>query len=175
MTDRERERSFRWSDPRELALRGFSMTGIDFITAIKDGTLPPPPAAAMLDFEIDSVEPGRVVFSMPAHEWMTNPASVVHGGVTATLLDTVLTLAVVTMLPAGRTAQTLDLNLHFVRPVFPNGERVTAEGVALHVGSTVATAEGYVRNAAGKLIAHGTTTLAVLDAAAMATRFPGAP
>lgn len=36
---------------------------------------------------------------MRAEEWMCNPAAVVHGGMAATLLDTVVTLAVVPKLP----------------------------------------------------------------------------
>jgi len=94
---------------------------------------------------------------------MCNPAVVVHGGMAATLLDTVLTLAVVSKLPRGKTAQTVQMNVNYVRPLLPTGEKAVAEGVALHLGKTIGTAEGRVHDARGKLIAHGTATLAILD------------
>jgi uncharacterized protein (TIGR00369 family) len=123
----------------------------------------------------EELEEGRIVFSMRAEEWMSNPAGVVHGGMAATILDTVLTLAIVSKLPKGKTAQTIQMNLHYVRPLFPNGKIALAEGLAVHVGSTIGTAEGRLLNADGKLVAHGSATLAVMDIAAMATRYPKAP
>ena len=134
---------------------------------MKSGELPPPPIIEALSFEPEELEDGRIVFSMRAEEWMCNPASVVHGGMAATLLDTVLTLAVVSKLPKGKTAQTVQMNVHYVRPLLPTGEKVTGEGVAVHVGSTIGTAEGRVYDARGKLVAHGTATMAILDISQM--------
>ena len=174
MKNAVREKSFRWSDPRELGLRLAERDGLDWLQAMKAGELPPPPAAEALGFEIEEIGAGTAVFSMSAQEWMCNPAAVIHGGLIATLLDTVLTLAVVTKLPRGKSCQTVQLNLNFVRPLLPTGERVRAVGEAVHVGTTIGTAEGRVFNAAGKMIAHGTATLALLAVEAMQGR-PGRP
>jgi len=140
---------------------------------MQSGELPPPPASAALGMQIERVEVGVVAFSMQPQEWMYNPAGVVHGGLTATLLDTVLTLAVVSTLPAGRSAQTVNMSVHYVRPVLANGETIVAEAKTVHVGSSIATSEGRVHTAAGKLVAHGTATLALLDKAMMAARAAG--
>jgi uncharacterized protein (TIGR00369 family) len=165
-----RERTFTWTNPLELAKRLFGVEGTAWLHAMKAGELPPPPLVSALGMDIESVGDGSVAFSMNAEEWMCNPAGVIHGGMTATLLDTVLTLAVMTKIPAGSSAQTIDMNIHYVRPVLPTGEKIVAEGKAVHVGSTIGTAEGRVHNAAGKLIAHGTATLAIIDNATMAAR-----
>jgi uncharacterized protein (TIGR00369 family) len=170
-----RERTHRWSDPRELAMAAFGVSGLDWLRKIHAGELPPPPIAQALGMRSEELEAGRIVFSMRVEEWMCNPAAVVHGGVTATLLDTVLTLAVVSKLPLGKTCQTIQMNVNFVRPLFPSGEKVVAEGTAVHVGKSTGTAEGRVYDAAGKLIAHATATLAVLDTAEMATKYPATP
>ena len=61
--------------------------GIDVLRAIKDGELPPPPLAAALGFDLESVEPGRVVFGVQPAEYHYNPIGSVHGGVYATVLD----------------------------------------------------------------------------------------
>jgi uncharacterized protein (TIGR00369 family) len=106
-----------------------------------------------------------VTFSVPTHEWTANPAGVVHGGFTSTLLDTVLTLAVQTRLPQDRMATTVDLHVHMVRALLPDGRRMTAEASAVHVGANLATAEGRVLSPDGKLIAHGTGTFAIIGTA----------
>jgi uncharacterized protein (TIGR00369 family) len=165
-----RERTFTWTNPLELAARLFTDRGISWLRAMKARELPDPPIVSALGMEIESVEDGSVAFSMHAQEWMCNPAGVIHGGMTATLLDTVLTLAVMTKIPAGSSAQTIDMNIHYVRPVLPTGEKIVAEGKAVHVGTTIGTAEARVHDAAGKLIAHGTATLAIIDNATMAAR-----
>jgi uncharacterized protein (TIGR00369 family) len=129
------------------------------------GNAPRPPLASAFGFAFESAEPGRVTFSVAAHEWTANPAGVVHGGFTSTLLDTVLTLAVQTRLPQDRMATTVDLHVHMVRPALPDGRRITAEASAVHIGANLATAEGRVLSPDGKLIAHGTGTFAIIGLA----------
>ena len=51
-----------WADPAALAAAGRAMTGIDFLRAMRDGDLPPPPIAVLLGFRLTEVEPGHVVF-----------------------------------------------------------------------------------------------------------------
>jgi len=170
-----RERTFTWSDPRELAKNMAAHGGLDWLREMQEGGLPAPPILQALDIQMESVDDHRVVFSMVAQEWMCNPAAVIHGGMVSTLLDTVLTLAVVAKLPHGKMCQTVQLSVNFVRPLFPTGERIVAEGFAAHVGTTVGTSEGRAYNAAGKLVAHATAVLAIVDSAATATRFPKAP
>jgi uncharacterized protein (TIGR00369 family) len=65
-------------------------------------------------------------------------------------------------LSAERYCTTLDLHVHFVRPIQPNGGKIVGEGLAVHVGKTVATAEGRAHDANGKLVAHATATLAIV-------------
>jgi uncharacterized protein (TIGR00369 family) len=161
--DAARTRTFTWTDPRKLAEQIALRGGMDFLHAMKRGELPGPPFAVALGMIPEIIEDGRVVFSMDAEEWMCNPAAVVHGGMAATLLDTVLTLAIVTTLARGKSALTVDMNIHYVRPLLPTAERITAEGKVVHVGKTLGTAEGRVLNASGKLVAHGTATLSILD------------
>ena len=159
-----RERSFSWDPPMATARAIFGRDPVTWLREMQEGIVPAPPAARLMGFEITGVEPGRVEFSMRAEEWMANPTGVIHGGLTSTLLDTVLTLAVQTKLPSERFCTTIDLHVHFVRPILPDGQAVTGEGVAVHVGGSIGTAEGRAYDASGKLVAHATATLAILDA-----------
>ncbi len=137
---------------------------VEWMQAMIAGKIMPPPFAQTLDLRMESAEPGRVTFASAASPWMCNPAGIIHGGLAATLLDSVVTLAVMSKLPAQKLCTTLDLNVHFVRPLFPNGVKLVAEGIAVHIGSTIGTAEGRLKDENGRLIAHGTASLAIIDA-----------
>jgi acyl-coenzyme A thioesterase PaaI-like protein len=82
-----RTRAVTWEDPLISARAGASMSGIEYLRAIAQGKLPPPPIALLLGFDIDEVEEGRVVFTAETGEHQYNPIGVVHRGLAATLLD----------------------------------------------------------------------------------------
>jgi len=157
-----RERTFSWSDPREVARHVMTRPHLEWMNAMVAGEIPPPPFAEALDLRFDHAELGRVIFSAYTHEWISNPVGTIHGGFIATVLDSVLTLAVQTNLPDDRSATTVDLHVQYVRPLFVGSGRIVAEGLALHVGSTLATAEGRLTDERGKLIAHATGTFAII-------------
>ncbi|WP_178916831.1 PaaI family thioesterase [Natronomonas gomsonensis] len=84
-----------------------------------------------LNLDIDVVEPGRVVFELPFDEKFANLASgTVHGGVTATVIDTASGFALRSRFddPATARLTTTDLNVRYVRPA-RNDLRVEAEVV----------------------------------------------
>lgn len=162
-TDGERVRTFTWSDPLATATAAAELPGLEAIRRIAAGELPPPPIAELLDFAIDLVEPGRVVFAFTPAEWMYNPIGSVHGGVAATLLDSSLGCAIHTTLAAGQRYTTSDLQVRYVRPLSAGAGRVLAEGQVVHTGRRLATAEGRLyAEADGKLFAHATTSCLIL-------------
>jgi uncharacterized protein (TIGR00369 family) len=61
-------------------------------------------------------------------------------------------------MPAGRVFTTLEMKINYVRPMRRETGEVRCEARVLHAGSRVATAEGSIVDAAGKLYAHGTAT-----------------
>lgn len=138
------------------------MSGLDFLRAIVEGRLPRPPISRALRFHITEVEEGRVVFTGEPHFDFYNPIGSVHGGYAATLLDSCMACAVQTTQPAGRGYTTVEIKINFVRPLTETTGEVLAEGRVIHVGRTLATAEGRLTDRAGRLYAHGTTTCAIL-------------
>ena len=146
-----------------LATEAQSMSGIDFITAIRDGELPPAPIQDVLGFDLVEAAEGRVVFAHVPDERLYNPIGVVHGGVAATLLDSAMGAAVHTTLPQGTAYSTLETKFNLVRPITAATGEIRSEGVVVHRGGRVATAEGRVtRVSDGKLLAHGTSTCLVI-------------
>jgi acyl-coenzyme A thioesterase PaaI-like protein len=53
---------------------------------------------------------------------------------------------------------------NFVRPITAETGLIRCEGIVIHRGSRVATAEGKLTDAVGKLLAHGTTTCLIFPA-----------
>ena len=140
------------------------MAGLDFLRAIRDGRLPAPPIAVLLGFSLVEVEPGHAVFEVEPSEKHYNPIGVVHGGLAMTLLDSAMGCCVQTRMPAGAGYTTLEAKTNLVRPITSETGRLRAIGKLLHLGSRIATAEGRLEDAQGKLYAHATTTCIVLGA-----------
>jgi len=159
----DRSLSVSWSDPRVLSDAVRSMAGIEFLQAIRDGRLPPAPIAELLGMRLTEVERGHAVFEVTPAEQHYNPIGVVHGGLALTLLDSAMACSVQTQLPAGTGYTTLEVKVNLVRAITSGTGRVRAIGKIVHAGNRVATAEGRLEDAAGKLYAHGTTTCIILN------------
>lgn len=141
-----------------------SYDGLSFLKGIVEGTLPQPPIGETLGFHLIDVEHGRAVFEgLPALRHY-NPIGSVHGGFAATLLDSALGCAIFSTINKGDTWTTLELKFNLVRPLTKDTGPVRAEGRLVHRGRTVATSEGDVRDADGKLFAHATTTCMIFPA-----------
>ena len=145
-----------------LTRLGRHYDGKGFLAAIKSGELPAPPIADVLGFEIREIGDGSVTFAYRPDLEHYNGIGLVHGGVGATLLDTVMGCAVQTLLPAGTSVSTLDINVRYVRPITVRTGLVFATGTTIHRGRRTATAEGRIVEATtGRVLATATTTLLI--------------
>ncbi|HEY8863467.1 MAG TPA: PaaI family thioesterase [Candidatus Dormibacteraeota bacterium] len=159
MSVSQRSRAYSWEDPIALRDASSAMSGLEFIKAVFERKLPPPPIAATMDFTGAEAEEGKVVFIGEPAEFHYNPIGVVHGGFAMTLLDSALGCAVHTTLAQAEGYTSLETSVNFVRPITAETGRVRCEASILHRGGRVATAEGrLVAEKTGKLLAHGTTT-----------------
>ena len=140
-----------------------SMAGIDFVRAFFSGKLPSPPIMQTIEPYDQTADPGQVVLhSVPGFRHY-NPIGSVHGGYAATLLDSVMGLAVHTMLPAGTGYTTLEFKVSFIKGMTKDTGPVRTEGKTLSVGRRAATAEARITDSKGRLLAHATTTCLVFE------------
>src|SRR3954467_366392 len=138
-----------------------SMPGIEFVRAIFEGKLPAPPIMQTIEPFDSTAEPGVVVMhSVPGFRHY-NPIGSVHGGYAATLLDSVMGLAVHSVLPAGTGYTTLEFKISFIKGMTKDSGPVRSEGRTLNVGRRAATAEARITDSKGRLLAHATTTCLV--------------
>ena len=159
----ERSRTVDWEDPDATAQHVGKLSGLDIMRMIIEKRAPTPPIARLLGFDIVEAREGFAAFECKPEEFHYNPIGVVHGGLAMTLLDSALGSAVQSTLPPGQGYTTLDVHVNLTRAITKDTPRLRAEGSVLHVGRTIRTASGELRDAEGKLYAHATTTCLVMQ------------
>jgi uncharacterized protein (TIGR00369 family) len=150
-----------WVDPRPQAAQALTMPGLDYLRAMMDGSIPPPPIASHINLEMLDASPGVAVMAATPDESHYNPIGSVHGGFFATLLDSVCGCAVQTTLPAGTGYTSLDLSVSFLRGITSDTGRVVATGRVTKPGSRAAFVEADIKDAQGRLLATATSTCLV--------------
>jgi uncharacterized protein (TIGR00369 family) len=139
------------------------MTGLEFVQGLADGTLPLNTIAQTLGYDVSEAVSGRVVVTAEPSGIHLNPAGTVHGGFTATLLDSCMGLALQTTLEKGFGQTTLEFKISLLRAITPATGPIKAEGIVMSRGRRVGTAEGRVTDGNGRLLAHGTTTCLIFE------------
>jgi uncharacterized protein (TIGR00369 family) len=140
-----------------------AMSGLEFVTGLADGSLPLNTIARTLGYEVAEATNGRVVVVAAPSDAHLNPAGTVHGGLSATLLDSCMGLAVQSTLEKGVGQTTLEFKISLLRPITPQTGTIRAEGVVLSRGRRIGTAEGRLTDGNGRLLAHGTTTCLIFE------------
>ncbi len=139
------------------------LNGLQQMQAMLDGKAPYPHIADTLDFSLVEIGEGRAVFQGTPQLKHYNPLGSVHGGWYATLLDSAVGCAIHTVMPAGRGYTTAELSVNIVRAASLKSGPLRAIGTVVHAGRQLATAEGRIVGADGKLYAHATTTCLVFE------------
>ena len=145
------------------AALALDLSGLDYLRAIADGRIAPPPIAVLLGLGIVDVQRGRVTFSLEVGEHLYNPIGSVHGGVFCTLLDSAMGCAVHSTLGPGQAYTTLELKVNLVKALTLNTPSVVATGQVISAGRRVVTASGQITGPDGTLYAHGTTTCLAVE------------
>src|SRR5258705_2559667 len=151
-----------WQAPAPVAKAAAAMSGLEAMRGIREGILPEPPMARLIDFRLRVAEPGRIVMELEPHEGLENTIGLLHGATAAVLLDTAMGCAISTMLPAGQGAVTLDLKLTYLRPLSVKSGTISAEGKLIKLGRQTSYAEGFVRDGSGNLAVHATATFSMV-------------
>ncbi|WP_223145984.1 PaaI family thioesterase [Iodobacter fluviatilis] len=103
---------------------------------------------------------GSVRFTAQADERRLNPMCDVHGGFAAMVLDSVTACAVHSMLEAGASYATVDLNVKMVKAI-PKNTELLAEVKVLHISKSIGVSEGSIKSADSTLLAHATATCVI--------------
>jgi uncharacterized protein (TIGR00369 family) len=139
------------------------MSGLEFVQGLANGTLPLNTIARTLGYDVTEAANGCVVIVAEPNDTLLNPAGMVHGGFSATLLDSCMGLAIQSTLEKGIGQTTLEFKISLVRPITTETGEIRAEGLVLSRGRRIGTAEGKITDRNGRLLAHGTTTCLIFE------------
>ena len=114
------------------------------------------PFAKLIGMRLVDLKLDEAVISVEIRDDLRQPSGVLHGGVTATLIDTAMAFAVRTRLEPATATATIDLTVHYLRPHFSGKAICTAK--TLRAGKRIFTVSAEVKNEDGKLIATGLST-----------------
>ena len=110
----------------------------------------------LLGMEFVGAARGEARIALELREELTRNEGLMHGGAVASLMDTASAFAVMSLLEPGQSTVTIDLTIHFLRPVLRG--RVEARARVLRAGRRIATLSIDTTDEAGKLTATATTT-----------------
>lgn len=124
--------------------------------SIAENALHTLPFSKLIGMRLVDLEPDVAVISINMRDELRQPTGVLHGGVTATLIDTAMAFAVRTRLGMDETAATIDLTVHYLRPHITGTLTCTAKVV--RAGKRIFTVSADVVNEHDKHIATGVST-----------------
>jgi uncharacterized protein (TIGR00369 family) len=140
-----------------------TMSGRELLEGVASGRLPMPPIGKTLTFRLVEVGEGTAVFEGEPGDHLLNPAGIVHGGWALTLIDSATGCAAHTLLPVGAGYTTVETKVNFSRAIRADTGRVRCEGRVINKGRQIISAEAVVKGQDGRVLAHGTSTLLVLQ------------
>lgn len=114
------------------------------------------PYIKLLGMELVDLRAGEAVLRLKMRDELRQPHGLLHGGATASLIDTATAFAVITVLAPDEKASTVDLTVHYLRPVID--ETITCTAKVIKAGRRLLTLSADVVNDQEKLIATAIST-----------------
>lgn len=114
------------------------------------------PFAKLMGMKLTHIDLNEAVIEIEMRDDLRQPSGVLHGGVTATVIDTAMAFAVRSHLEDHEFTATIDLTVHYLRPHTSGTIKCTAKVV--RAGKRIFTVSAEVENEECKLIATGLST-----------------
>ncbi len=139
------------------------LSGREVLEGMMSGALPSPDFSVTMGIWPSEIGEGRIVFLGEPDRAFLNPLGAIHGGWISTILDTAMACAIHSTLRPGQSYTTTAMTIQFTRALTAQSGEVRCEGVVLHAGGRVATAEGRLYDSRNRLIAHGSESCLIFD------------
>jgi len=114
------------------------------------------PYLKLLGIELVEITDEKAVMSLEMQEKLRQPYGLLHGGATASLIDTAMAFAVIAAIGTEEKATTVDLTVQYLRP-HTEGKIVCTAKVA-RAGKRLLFLSAEVVNEQGKMIATALST-----------------
>jgi acyl-CoA thioesterase len=119
------------------------------------------PFNSLLGISVKQTHRDGVTIECELTDQLRNAGGVMHGGVTATLVDAAVGIAIVHHFRGERTATTVEMKLNYFLPI--TAGKVRARAKLLRIGTSLAVGSVEVQDSRGRLAAFGTATYKLLD------------
>ncbi|MFW2097055.1 MULTISPECIES: PaaI family thioesterase [unclassified Acinetobacter] len=136
-------------------------TGLEFLTALKNGEISASPMAQTIPMQLIEVSKGKATYKVTPNQAHRNIQGTIHGGFCATALDTATGSAAHTLLEHGVGYGTIDLNVKMIRPMQID-TTYYAQAELINAGRNIVTTEGKIVDDNGKIYAFATATLMII-------------
>lgn len=123
---------------------------------IAAGVLHNLPFAKLIGMRLVDMQLDMAVIKIDMRDDLRHPGGILHGGVTATLIDTTMAFAVRTRVGPTEGTATIDLTVHYLQPHITGTFICTANVV--RAGKRIFTVSADVHNEEGVLIATAIST-----------------
>ena len=87
------------------------------------------PFLKLLGIEVESVGLGTATLVVHVRDELMRNDDIVHGGVMASLIDSAFAFAIIPILDEGERTVTVDMTIHYVRPVSSGAAKAVARVV----------------------------------------------
>lgn len=114
------------------------------------------PFAKLMGMRMVDIRLDEATVSIEMRDDLRQPGGLLHGGVTATLIDTAMAFAVRTRVADDVHTATIDLTIHYLRPHVDGPAICTAKVV--RAGKRIFTVSAEMMNSEGKLTATAIST-----------------
>ena len=119
------------------------------------------PYYQLLQIRLEEIDAGFARFRMPFRRDLVQAYGVAHGGAIASLADTAVAFALMTLIEPGERVTTVEMKINFLAAV-SEGELI-GESRVVQKGKRLALAEMEVKDGNGKLVAKGLATYMILS------------
>lgn len=114
------------------------------------------PFARLMGMRLVNIQLDEATVSLEMRDDLRQPGGLLHGGVTASLIDTAMAFAVRTRVDEQEHTATIDLTIHYLRPHIDGTATCTAKVV--RAGKRIFTVSAEMTNSEGKLTATAIST-----------------
>lgn len=139
------------------------LSGIEVSRGYVDGRFPLPPIGHLTGLRPTDAGLSHSTFSLPVTRWLLDATGFLAPATAALVSDAPLGSAFANSLPPGKVCTTSELTINYLRPAGLDAERLVAHAEVIKAGQQTGLTQARVTDANGRLLAHTSSRLVVLD------------
>lgn len=147
---------------RGTIMRKLNPEYVEAVSALVNGC----PYFSLLSMSIRDIDIGYSLLDIDVQNKHLQPFGAVHGGVFASIIDATAFWAVFCEVDENAGMTSVDLKVNYLAPAQEG--KLIARGRRIKLGKTLALGEAEVIGQANKILAHGTSTLIILQSPGVA-------